>query len=258
MKEKDFAVRTALKAGRFLLRNFKKDASLLRERGVAKEITTRFDEESDALIRREIERVFPHHNLLTEENGFTDKRSEWTWIIDSLDGTGNYAVGNPFFAVSIALAKNNELVLGVVNAPFLKELFVAEKGKGAFLNGKRIHVSKTSELEKSYVVACEGGEKTNARIARINAALHPRVKDLRKLGSAALEGAWVACGRADAYVTTQICVWDVAAAVLLVKEAGGKVTDFNGAPWSAAARQSDALFSNAALHDEFLKFVAGR
>lgn len=245
------ALETAGEAAALLLENFKKDASLAGKRGVAKEISTKYDDESNALIIKKISAAFPNHNLLTEESGFIDKSGEYTWIIDSLDGTTNYADGNPFFSVSIALAKGDELLLGVINAPFLKEVFFVEKGGGAFLNGSRIRVSEVVDLSKSYIVACEGGEKTNARIAAINACLHPRVKDLRKLGSAALEGAWVACGRAEAYVTTQICAWDVAAAALLVREAGGRVTDFKGKNWVPV--KSDAVFSNGLLHGELLK-----
>jgi myo-inositol-1(or 4)-monophosphatase len=250
---KDFAVRLTEKAGEHLLENFGKDPGLISRRGIAKEITTRYDKEVDKLLIKEISGEYPDHNILTEESGFIGKGSEYTWIVDSLDGSSNFAVGNPFFSVSVALMKNKELVFGVINAPFLKELFVAEKGRGAFLNGKRIHVSDTTEFGKSYFLSCEGGEKTNRRIAEINSMLHSRLKDLRKLGSGALEGAWVACGRAEAYVTTNIFHWDVASAVLLVKEAGGKVTDLEGRDWEA--RQSDVIFSNGKIHDRIVELI---
>ncbi len=250
---KNFAIATAKKASLYLIKNFKKDAKLLSKRGVAKEITIKYDKGSDKIIVNEIIKKYQNHNLLTEESGFIDKKSDFTWIIDSLDGSSNFAVGNPFFAVSIALMKGNELVLGVINAPILKEIFVAEKGKGAFLNGKRIHVSGTNELSNSYFVCCEGGDKTNARIAKINYIFHPLIKDLRKLGSAALEGAWVACGRAEVYITPNISPWDIAAAVLLVEEAGGKVTDFKGNEWQP--KKSDIILSNGKIHDKVLSMI---
>ena len=253
MEMKDFAIATARKAGIFLLEHFRKDELLAGERGVAKEVTTKYDTESDALIIKEIEENFPEHNLLTEESGHIDKQHEYTWIVDSLDGSGNFANNNPFFAVSIAVAKGDELILGVVYAPFLEELFVAEKGKGAFLNDKPIHVSESTALNKTYMLACEGGDKDNVRLAQLHSAIHAGVKDFRKLGSAALEGSWVACGRAEAYFSLSIGPWDVGAAVLLVEEAGGKVTDFQGNPWQM--QQMDVVMSNGKLHDQLLSML---
>lgn len=250
---KDFAIQIIEKAGEYLLKNFKKDTALISMRGVSKEITTKYDKESDKLLIKEISKKYPEHNILTEESGFTDKKSDYTWIVDSLDGSSNFAIGNPFFSISIALMKNNEIVLGVINAPYLKELYVAEKGKGAYLNGKKVHVSDVDEFNKSYFLSCEGGEKTNKRIATINAAIHPSLKDLRKLGSGALEGASVACGRVEAYIVTNIYQWDVAAAVLLVKEAGGRVTDFKGKDWEP--RQGDIIFSNGKVHWKILTAI---
>jgi myo-inositol-1(or 4)-monophosphatase len=249
---KKFAINLSNVAGRYLLEHFRKDSSLLFRRGFAKEVSTKYDKGSDKLIIRYVKDKFPSHNILTEESGFIDRGSEFTWIVDSLDGTSNFAIGNPFFAVSIALARNSELILGVINAPFLKEIYYAERGKGAFMNGKKIHVSKIRELGKSYVISCEGGDKTK-RIAKINAKIHPRAKDMRKLGSASLEGAAVACGRAEAYIVTKIYPWDIAAAVLLVKEAGGYVTNFKGEEWNN--KVSDLILSNSKIHKELLRFV---
>lgn len=246
-----FAVSVAKKAGNLLSHNFRKDKALTKKRGTAKEIHLLQDVKSDTLIIKEIQRKFPTHNILTEESGFIDKESEYTWVIDPLDGSTNFARGNPFFAVSIALMENKEVILGVVNAPFLKELYVAERGKGAYLNGKKLHVSQTGTLAKSYFVSCEGGDATNKKIAQINVTFHPLVKDMRKLGSAALESASVACARSEAYIVRQISPWDVAAGVLLVEEAVGKVTDFAGKPWKA--KRTDLVFSNGKLHEKILR-----
>lgn len=249
---KYFAIATAKKAGGYLLRNFRKGPSPF-PRATAKGITTKYDKESDKIIVREISQRFPYHNLLTEESGFIPKKSEYTWIIDALDGTTNYMNNNPFFAVSIALKKGENLLFGVVYAPFLQELFIAEKGKNTLVNGKKIHVSTRKSLAQSYFLSCEGGEETNRRTAKINALFHPQAKDLRKLGAASLEAAFVASGRADAYIVTKISPWDVAAGVLLVREAGGIVTDFKGKEWMA--KKKDLVFSNGKIHGQVLKLL---
>ena len=253
---RDFTIALARKVGGFLASHFREDSTLTAKRGTAKEIILKYDKQSDEMIVKEIRKKYPDHNLFTEESGLVDKGSDSTWFVDSLDGTSNFANGNPFFSVSIAVAKKGELQLGVIFAPFLDELYVAERGKGATLNGKRIHVSDTAAIGKSYIVACEGGELTTVPISRICAKLYPKVKDWRKLGSAALEGAAVATGRADAYITTSIHAYDVAAAVLLVREAGGVVTDFEGKEWQL--RQGDLLASNRLLHKSILQEVMMR
>ena len=252
MKELNFAVKIARKAGKYLLENFEKHPKLVKERGLAKEIVTKYDKVSDRIIREELIKKYPY-NLLTEESGFTNFNSERTWVVDSLDGSSNFAVGNPFFSVSIALTEKDKIVLGVIYAPFLKELYTVVRGKGAFLNGKRIHVSEVKELRRAYLLSCEGGEKTNKRIAKINSLLHPKVKDMRKLGSGAIEGGFVASGRADAYITTKIYPWDIASAVLLVEEAGGKVTNFQGEEWNL--KQSDLILSNGKIHNKILSRI---
>ncbi len=247
---KEFAIQVSEQAAAYLMEHFRKDPELMMKRGTAKEVVTEYDKESDRMIVEAIREKYPDHDLLTEESGRIDNGGEYTWIIDSLDGTGNFAVGNPFFAVSIGVMKGDELVLGVINAPFLGELYVAEKGKGAFLNGMPIHVSDVDDLGQAYVASCGGGEANNVRYGKINSQIYPLVKDLRKLGSAALECAWVASGRAEAYFTTKISEWDVAAGTLLVQEAGGVVSDFEGNPWKA--EEVDYVCSNGKVHEVLL------
>lgn len=249
---KNQAIAVAKKAGDFLLQNFKKDETLFNERVMSKEIVTKYDKESDRIIISELQKFFPEHNLLTEESGRIDNGSEYTWIIDSLDGTGNFASGNPFFSVSIALKHGEQLEMGVIYAPFLKEMYWAEKGQGAYLNDRKISVSDV-EFEKAYVVTCEGGSKTNERLAGIYSKVYPNVKDMRKLGSAAIEGGFVASGRADGYITLNIDPWDVAATILITKEAGGKATDFEGNDWKP--QRSDLLLTNNKVHGDLLNFL---
>ncbi|HXZ30318.1 MAG TPA: inositol monophosphatase family protein, partial [Dehalococcoidia bacterium] len=228
MTEKELIESLARKAGDTLMKHFRQDWALLKERSTAKGAATKYDKEVDRLIVEEIRRHYPRHSLLTEESGFLKGDSEWLWIVDSLDGTGNFANFNPFFAVCIALMHHSELLLGVTYAPAIDEFYFAEKGQGAYLNGIEIRVSDMSDLNQSYILYCEGGEKDRGRTGRLLHKVYPRVTDIRKLGSAGLETAWVAAGKREAYFTTRIEPWDVAPGVLLVQEAGGKVSDFQG------------------------------
>lgn len=253
-KLKQDMINFAVEAGNYLLRDFRNIEGFSR-RGHTKAIKTIYDLASDRLIKKLIEKNYPTHNILTEETGYIQKCSSFTWIVDPLDGTGNFINCNPFFSVSLALKVRQKIKVGVVYAPFLKELYVAESGRGAFLNGKRIKVSSVKDIEKSYLVSCEGGEKDKVRRATLYKILASKAIDLRKLGSAALECGWVACGRADGYVTTKISPWDVAAGILLVEEAGGKVSDFKGNPWNF--EKSDLVVSNGKIHRSLLKEVKG-
>ncbi|OGN97192.1 MAG: hypothetical protein A2Z77_06395 [Chloroflexi bacterium RBG_13_51_36] len=254
MQEKELVDSLSRKAGNVLMKHFRQDWALLKERSTAKEAATKYDKQVDRLIVEEIKRHFPHHSLLTEESGFLQGDPEWLWIVDSLDGTGNFANFNPFFAVCLALMHRSELLLGVVYAPAIDEFYFAEKDKGAYLNGLRIRVSDVSDLNHSYILYCEGGEKDRGRTGALLHKVYPRVTDIRKLGSAGLETAWVATGKREAYFTTKIEPWDVAPGVLLVEEAGGKVSDFQGNPWQP--RTSDLLVSNKKLHEKILGLLS--
>ena len=254
MKEKDLIESLARKAGDTLMKHFRKDWSLLKVRSTAKEAATKYDKEVDRLIVEEIKRHYPNHSLLTEESGFLQNDPDWLWIVDSLDGTGDFADFNPFFSVCIALMHHSELLLGAIYAPAIDEFYFAEKGNGAYLNGVKIQVSDVSDLSQSYIFYCEGGDKNRGRTGELLQKIYPRVTDIRKLGSAGLETAWVAAGKGEAYFTTRIEPWDVAPGVLLVQEAGGKVSDFQGNPWKP--QTGDLLFSNKELHDRILSLIS--
>ncbi|MFA5995252.1 MAG: inositol monophosphatase family protein [Patescibacteria group bacterium] len=212
------------------------------------------DKTIDQWLIERIKNKYPEHDILTEESGFlTGKNAKnILWIIDPIDGSVNFSTHNPFFAISLAIQINGALSIGVIEAPLLGEQFVAIKGEGAFVNNKHIHVSSINKLADAYIVSCDGGSKDRAKI--LNTLIKPfynQVKDFKKLGSAALECAWVAAGRADAYITMQIDPWDVAAGVLLVQEAGGQVTTLKHEPWEV--KQLDLLCSNGLLHEQILK-----
>jgi len=253
MNREEFIKKLTIEAGKKSLNFFKKDKSLISLRGQSKEVVTKYDKILDQFIIKEIEKFFPNDSILTEESGFLSKSKENLWIVDSLDGSSNFANQNPLFSISIAYFKNKIPILAAVFAPALNEFYFAKKGKGAFLNGKRISVSKIKNLNEAYVVYCEGGEKNRERVAKILSKIFPKVKDIRKIGSAGIESCWVAAGRVDAFFTTQIEIWDVAAGILIVKEAGGKVTDFFGKKWKL--KMQDLLFTNKFLHQKILPFL---
>jgi myo-inositol-1(or 4)-monophosphatase len=246
----------ARKAGDVLMKHFRQDWALLKERSTAKEAATQYDKEVDNLIIEKIKRRYPYHSLLTEESGFLQGDPDWLWIVDSLDGTGDFANFNPFFSVCIALMHRSELLLGAVYAPAIDEFYFAEKGQGAYLNGVKIQVSDVSDLGRSYIFYCEGGDKDRGRTGELLHKVYPWVTDIRKLGSAGLETAWVAAGKGEAYFSTRIEPWDVAPGVLLVQEAGGKVSDFQGNPWKP--QTGDLLFSNKKLHEKILSLISSR
>ena len=250
---KGFMVSVAKEAGSVLMNYFRRDQELLNLRSTAKEAATKYDKLVDQLIIEKIKKTYLDHSLLTEESGHQANNPDWLWIVDSLDGTGNFANHNPFFAVCIALVHKGELSLGAIYAPAINGFYLAERGKGAYLNQNRIQVSNIGELNKSYLFYCEGGDKDRVRTGTILHEVYPTVVDIRKLGSAGLETAWVAAGRGEAYFTTKIEPWDVAAGVLLVSEAGGHTTDFKGNAWRKEC--GDFLFSNGNVHSTLLELL---
>jgi myo-inositol-1(or 4)-monophosphatase len=243
------------RTGDLLMDHFREDPELLRMRTSAKEAATVYDKMADTAIVQGIREAYPDHSLLTEESGFLKGNADWLWIVDSLDGTGDFADWNPFFAVCIALMHKGDLVLGAVYAPAIDEFYLAEKGNGAYLNQKRIGVSDVAHLSESYIFYCEGGEKDRTRTGEIVGRVYPKVMDMRKLGSAGLETAWIAAGKGEAYFTTKIEPWDVAPGVLLVREAGGEVTGFEGNDWQL--ERSDLVFSNGRVHSALLDLLSG-
>ena len=253
------AVDAATRAGHHLLSNYKShnlevygtETLSVANRGLTKEITSSLDNEADEIIIDLLTKRHPDHNLLTEETGHIDNGSPYTWVIDPLDGSSNYANHNPFFCVSICLAYANTPITGVIFAPYLEEIAVARKGYGCTLNGRPVEVSTTDQLDKGYIVGCPGGDKNNDRFALMSYMLNKSIKDFRKMGSAAIEAYTVASGRVDAFVTLNISPWDIAAGAVCVQEAGGVVTDFNGNDWDLT--KSDVCMSNGTMHESILE-----
>jgi len=217
---------------------------------------TEVDRLCEQAIFRMILGTFPDHEILSEETPFKAKGSPWRWIIDPIDGTTNYARKFPFFCVSIGLEVEGEVKLGVVYIPVLDELFHAEKGKGAYLNGERIRVSKVEDLGKSLV--CTGfpydvQERPDFYLRYVREMIR-RSFALRRPGSAAIDLCYVAAGRFDGFWEWNLHAWDVAAASLMVAEAGGRLTDFRGGPFSIYGQQT--LASNGIIHRAMIEAFA--
>ena len=217
-----------------------------------KSIVTRADLEADEIIINEIKTSFPNHQILSEEKGEVGSKSDYLWIIDPLDGTHNFARGIPIFCTSIALIYKRETIVSVVYYPPTNALFTAEKGKGAYWNGERIQVSDPSDLSKTLVSLGRGKEpKDKQAMLKIINSLYEKVRSIRLLMSASLELAYVAEGRIDAFAVLGLKSWDFIGGLLLVEEAGGKVTDFTGKKWNLDS--SYVLASNGKIHDQLLE-----
>ncbi len=194
-------------------------------------LVTEVDLLSEKNILGILQKEFPEHSILCEESGKNEKSSEYQWIVDPLDGTTNYAFGIGHFCVSIALARNDEALLGVIYDPLKDELFRAQKGKGAFLNDSPISVAHRRDLQTKVIGFDLGYSDTESKkmLSRATELWYPEIT-FRLMGSAALGITYVACGRMDMYFHRCIYPWDIAAAVLLIREAGGEITDWEGNP----------------------------
>ena len=228
------------------------------------DLVTVADRTSEKLIRARLSEVFPAHGIFGEEGTRDRLDAEFRWYIDPLDGTTNFAHGFPQFCVSMGLEQrtpglapdqDGQLVAGVIYDPLRDELFAAERGKGAWLNGKPMHVSRTPVLAESLVAT---GFPSRKRHASPNIHFYQeftlRSHGVRRAGSAALDLAYVAAGRMEAFWEFNLNPWDTAAGILLVEEAGGRVTDFTGHHFRIASEE--ILASNARIHDELLGFFS--
>jgi len=242
----EFAAKTAEDAGRILLEsNRKKIAKVKGFQDMALEA----DIESEKAIIGAIEKKFPLHNIVSEEAGSIRKGSEFTWCIDPLDGTKNYYRGMPIFSVSIALAKGSEIIAGAVFDPSTKRMYCAEKGKGAFLNGEKISVSETKELNATLVYLDSRNMKGGACDKILGA-----VYRARNFGVGSLGLCYTAQGGFDAFVHPKITKdIDIAAGVIIAREAGAKVTDFEGRQFSVESESCVA--ANGALHAKILELL---
>jgi len=215
------------------------------------DLVTEADRSSEKLIVTRIRKMWPGHDLMGEEGSRIETGSDFRWYIDPLDGTTNFAHGYPVFCISIALEHKGERIAGVLYDPCRDEMFAAEKGGGARLNGRPIHVSKVTRLAESLVGT---GFPSHKRHKNPNIHFYHQITlrshGVRRAGSAALDLCCVACGRYDAFWEFNLNPWDTAAGVLLVQEAGGRVTNFTDGPFEISSRE--VLATNSLVHDELL------
>ena len=250
----NFAINIAREAGRILTDRMGRAA--ISNKGVI-DLVTEADLAAESFIIERIQTHYPRHAVLAEESGAIhtiERGSEWKWIVDPLDGTTNYAHGYPRFCVSIALERAGEVVLGVIHDPVSDETFAAERGEGATLNGRRIRASDVDALANAML--CTGfpyDVRDNGDFARHFTNFIMTAQAVRRDGSAALDLAYVACGRFDGFWEEGLRPWDVAAGVLLVEEAGGRVSRYDGQPFQIYT--PPILASNGLIHEEMMEVL---
>lgn len=248
------ACRAAREAGTLLARHLDKPKTVRTKRS-AIDLVTEFDQAAERLIHRRLHQAYPDFGFLGEEHGERSTRTAFRWIVDPLDGTNNFVHGLPLFGVSIGLEHRGAIVLGVIYDPVRRELFLAMRGRGAFLNGKRIHVSTTRRLAKSLLST---GFSTNflqhdQPYLGWFQAFQRCSHGVRRLGSTVWSLAAVAAGRLEGFYERDLWPWDIAAGLLLVQEAGGRVSNLDGGPVDISSGRLVA--SNGYIHREMLRVL---
>jgi len=242
------------KVSKVIIRDFGEVEKLKVSRKGPGDFVTKTDKKVEKIIIEELEKARPKYGFIAEESGERKNESEINWVIDPIDGTSNFMHGIPHFAISIALEKNGEVISGIVCDPIKNETFYAEKGRGAYLNNRRIRVSSRKSLDE--VIGLYGcppmikidGNKFFDQIKKASSQIHK----LRNYGSAALDFAYVAAGRADFAWYDHLNYWDYAAGKIILLEAGGTITDFAG---KSFVKQKETFISNSYIHDEVIKIL---
>jgi len=250
-------IKAATEAGKLMKSRMNTGFSIENKEGI-KNLVTEVDVACEKLIMDIIQTEFPDHFILSEETGEVKTDSEFKWIIDPIDGTVNFAHGIPICCVSIGLEKNGKVLMGAVYNPFLDEFFFAEKGKGATLNGAPISVTQKNDVYASCLVTgfpYSYLDSENGPLEVFGRLIRKGVP-VRRLGSAAIDLCWVAAGRFDGFYEHKLNAWDSAAGFLMVEEAGGKVTDFEGNPYSLY--QPHIVATNGKIHDPLLDIINNR
>lgn len=250
----EVAEQAAREAGEVLLENLGKVKTI--EFKAKNSLVTEVDKLSEEIIINRIKNSFGSHGIFAEESGKESKDSDHLWLIDPIDGTTNYAHAYPFFSISIALEVNGVVEVGLVYDPVKDEMFTAERGRGAYLNNQPIEVSKSHAIEHCHV--CTGFMHeiewmVEANIKHFGNFIRG-ARAVRRDGSAALDICYLACGRFDGFWELGLNPWDTAAAVLILKEAGGQVTTFSGGEYSIYMKE--ILASNAIVHDQMMEILA--
>ena len=252
----DVAKKAAFQAGQLLLNNLDKSREVNYKGAGYYNPSSQMDKEAERVILDIITDAFPEHSFISEEKGEKSGFSDYSWLIDPLDGTVNFIHGNRYFGVSIALVYQGEINLGVVYNPVLDEMFAAVKGNGVYLNEKRIRVSAIDKLGKSLLAMGFPYERSSEAFSSSVRSFTHLARDsqaIRREGSTSLSLCNVACGRLDGFCVAGNEVWDYAAGILLVQEAGGRVTDFQGNPFRIFGSSNEVLATNGSIHGAILK-----
>ena len=245
-----------MKASRLLIRDFGEIENLQVSSKGPGDFVTSADKRTEKIIIEGLQKAHPDYGIITEETGIINKsNTKNRWIIDPIDGTMNFLNGVPQFAISVGYEENGEIVCGVIFNPIMNEMFCAEKGNGAYLNNSRIRVSNKQKIKDALLVT--GGPKVDSKIKNKifseYISVSNNVSNVRKFGSAALDMAYVSCGRFDGYWQRELNYWDVAAGLVILKEAGGFVDFFEDDP--RLPLKKNILASNANIHDQLKELI---
>jgi len=249
-------IKACRKASKTLIRDFGEVEKLQVSLKGPGDFVTASDKKVEEILIDELQKARPTYSILSEEIGEINNDLSFKWIIDPIDGTANFLHGIPHFAISIGLEHNNEIICGIIYDPIKDEMFVAEKGKGAYLNNYRIRVSSRSKLKDSIIFT--GGPKLNAKNRELSLKEYINFSSqvlipIRKLGSASLDMAYVAAGRCDGFWQRNLNYWDISAGIILVKESGGFITDINGG--SKYIENKTIIVANSKISKEMIEVL---
>jgi len=249
-------VKACRKAAKTLIRDFGEIENLQVSLKGPGDYVTASDKKVEKILIEELQKARPNYSVLSEEIGEIKNDEEFKWIIDPIDGTANFLHGIPHFAISIGLEHNGEIICGIVYDPIKDEMFVAEKGNGSYLNNQRMRVSARSKLKDCIIFT--GGPKRESKDRELTLEEYKKFSSevlipIRKLGSASLDMAYVAAGRCDGFWQRNLNYWDIAAGIILVKEAGGFLTDFNGE--KEYIQNKSILVTNSKISKEMIEVL---
>ena len=251
-------VKACRKAAKILIRDFGEVEKLQVSPKGPGDFVTVSDKKVEKILIDELQRARPNYSILSEEIGLIKKDEEFKWIIDPIDGTANFLHGIPHFGISIGLEHNKEIICGIIYDPIKNEMFFAEKGNGSYLNDQRMRVSARSKLMDCIIFTGGPSFKSNDEDKKLSLKEYEKFSSkvgtpLRKMGSASLDMAYVAAGRCDGFWQRNLNYWDIAAGIILVKEAGGFITDFNGN--NKYIENKNILVTNSKINEQMIEIL---
>ena len=250
-------IKACMKASRSLIRDFGEIENLQVSTKGPGDFVTSADKRTEKILIDELQKAHPEYGIITEETGIINKsNTEKRWVIDPIDGTMNFLNGIPQFAISIGYEEKGEIICGVIFNPIINEMFIAEKGNGAYLNNSRIRVSNKNKIKDALLVTGgpKGSSKIKDKIFSEYINVSNNVSNVRKFGSAALDIAYVACGRFDGYWQRELNYWDIAAGIIILKEAGGFINFFEEDKDNPLKK--NIIASNSNIHNELLDLIS--